>query len=194
MVCIIRVGRNEKLGFARNGTPSSVKQVRWCSMVQRHGTSIPCCDILSITFFSPCRCEKSRTGGSLLLLGVELPPCLVLMSSHVLFPNPIDQALSPSESLAGIQIFLNVSLACISYTRRLIPWQASCFRTRYVDQITAATACTPLDPYACFCALDTQPPNPSQELRVLVKGGHEYADQILDMLVTTITSPWTPLY
>lgn len=102
---------------------------------------------------------------------------------------PIDPSLSQPEKLTWAKIFLNVSLACIAYTRRLIPWQASCFRTRYVDQIIGATACAPFDSYEFFCAHDSQHAHMSQELRVLVRGGHEYADSILDILVTIIGSP-----
>lgn len=117
----------------------------------------------------------------------------MLMSEPFSLSTPHDQTLSQSESLAWVQIFLNASLACISYTRELIPWQAPCFKTRYIDQIAAATNRQPVDLYASFCELDCQNPGSSQELRVLAKGGHRYADQILDMLVRATSSTlWLP--
>lgn len=112
----------------------------------------------------------------------------VLMPEQFPLSTPPEQTLSQSESLAWIQIFLNASIACISYTRELIPWQAPCFKTRYIDQIAAATNRQPIDLYASFCELDYANPGSSQELRVLVKGGHTCADQILDMLVRATSS------
>ena len=108
-----------------------------------------------------------------------------VMSEQLLLPPPLTQSLSQAQSLGWIQIFLNASLACIFHTRELIPWQSPCFRTRYIDQIE--TTSHELEPrgnlYSAFCELNVPHFSTSQELRVLVKGYHKHADQILDMLV-----------
>jgi hypothetical protein len=88
------------------------------------------------------------------------------------------------EGIALIQIFLNTSLACIAHTRELIPWNSPCFQTRYVDHksLQASTAGSNL--YSTFQNTASKKTNASQEVKVLVRGGHRRADKILDMLAS----------
>ncbi|OQV03309.1 HORMA domain-containing protein [Cladophialophora immunda] len=105
------------------------------------------------------------------------------MAQQILLAPPSERTLSQAESIAVVQIFLNASLACIAHTRELIPWTSPCFRTRYVDQITLED-----DPpaggslYSAFQALTSLTAGEGQEIKLLVRGGHQRADQILDML------------
>lgn len=108
------------------------------------------------------------------------------MSQRLLLAPPERRSLNQSESLALVQIFLNASLACISHTRELIPWTSPGFRTRYIDQIDPEIPPGEQDLYAAFQALTSKNSNGGQEIRILVRGGHKRADQLLDMLVRTL--------
>ncbi|OAL36722.1 hypothetical protein AYO20_04054 [Fonsecaea nubica] len=106
------------------------------------------------------------------------------MAQQVLLAPPTERILSQAESLAVVQIFLNASLACIAHTRELIPWTSSCFRTRYVDQITLESDSSAGESlYSAFQSLAPESPGEGQEVKLLVRGGHRCADQMLDMLV-----------
>lgn len=105
----------------------------------------------------------------------------------------IDQSLTQVHSLALVQIFLNASLACIAHTRELIPWTSPCFRTRYIGQIGPALANGGEDMYTSFQGLDAMDASHGQEIRILIRGGHSKADQILDMLVDGLELPDTAL-
>ncbi|OAP54663.1 hypothetical protein AYL99_11111 [Fonsecaea erecta] len=105
------------------------------------------------------------------------------MAQQILLAPPSERTLSQAESLAVVQIFLNASLACIAHTRELIPWTSPCFRKGYIGQITLED-----DPsaggslYSAFQALTPEIAGEGQEIKLLVRGGHRRADQILDML------------
>ena len=105
------------------------------------------------------------------------------MAAQLLLPSPSKQSLSHEECIALVQIFVNASLACIAHTRELIPWVAPCFRTRYIGQIDPASFTNDKGLYSAFQTLESNRCNTSQEIRVLVRGGHKYADQMLEMLV-----------
>ncbi len=107
------------------------------------------------------------------------------MDQQLLLPLVSNQSLSKSDSLALVQIFLNVSLACIAHVRELIPWTSSCFRVRYMGQINPGMGVGTGDLYSAFQDLDSDGTSHGQEIRILVRGGHQRADQILDMLVET---------
>ena len=94
-----------------------------------------------------------------------------------------EHSLNRANSLALVQIFLNASLACIAHTRELIPWTSPCFRTRYIDQIWPALDTEEEDLYKAFQGLDATDTSHGQEIRILIRGGHSKADQLLDMLV-----------
>ena len=105
------------------------------------------------------------------------------MAQQVLLADPSKRVLSQAESLAVVQIFLNASLACIAHARELIPWTATCFRTRYVDQIGLDDQADGQTLYSAFQASSSMDDSEGQEIKTLVHGGHRRADQILDMLV-----------
>ncbi|KIX04221.1 uncharacterized protein Z518_07775 [Rhinocladiella mackenziei CBS 650.93] len=104
------------------------------------------------------------------------------MSEQLLLPAPFKRNLSQTESLALVQIFLNVSLACISHTRELIPWISTCFQTRYIHQIDPASLTSDHSLYSAFQTSDSEGVGRGQEVRVLARGGHRSADRILDLL------------
>ncbi|OAG41271.1 hypothetical protein AYO21_04434 [Fonsecaea monophora] len=106
------------------------------------------------------------------------------MAQRVLLAPPTERILSQAESLAVVQIFLNASLACIAHTRELIPWTSSCFRTRYVNQITLESDSSAGESlYSAFQSLAPESAGEGQEVKLLVRGGNRCADQMLDMLV-----------
>ena len=105
------------------------------------------------------------------------------MAEQLLLRPLVKQTLSQTESLAFIQIFLNVSLACIAHARELIPWTSPSFITRYIDQITLEDTHEGQTAYSNFQALAPDQISEGQEVKALVRGGHRRADQILDMLV-----------
>jgi hypothetical protein len=105
------------------------------------------------------------------------------MAEQVLLVSPLDRTISQAESFALVQIFLNVSLACIAHARELIPWTSPCFSTRYIDQITLGDQEEGQIAYSAFQALPSNQAHEGQIMKVLVRGGHKRADQILDMLV-----------
>ncbi|EXJ61174.1 uncharacterized protein A1O5_11966 [Cladophialophora psammophila CBS 110553] len=105
------------------------------------------------------------------------------MAQQILLVPPSERTLSQAESLAVVQIFLNASLACIAHTRELIPWTSPCFRTRHVDQLALEDhPRTGGSLYSAFQALASQTAAEGQEIKILVRGGHRHADQMLDML------------
>ena len=105
------------------------------------------------------------------------------MAQRLLLVPPLGRTLSQAESLALVQIFLNVSLACIAHARQLIPWTSPCFSTRYVDQINLDDQPDGQTLYSAFQAHNPNHIGEGQEIKVLVRGGHPRADQLLDMLV-----------
>ncbi len=112
------------------------------------------------------------------------------MSQQLLLAPPAQssgRSLSQAESLALVQIFLNASLACISHTRELFPWTSVCFRTRYIDQLDPANLLSDCDLYAAFQALTSKDSKQGQEIRILVRGGNQRADLMLDMLVRMLS-------
>lgn len=94
------------------------------------------------------------------------------------------RSLSKTESLSLVQIFLNASLACLAHTRELIPWMSPCLRTRYIDHIDPSVLVSDGSLYAELQALEPKDVAGGQEIRILVRGGHKRADQILEMLVS----------
>ena len=93
-------------------------------------------------------------------------------------------------NLGFTQIFLNASIACIIYTRRLISRQSKCFLARNVAQLRVPEGSNhPKDAsevHACFCSEHWVPRadhNDSQEFKVMQLGLHRCADSILDILV-----------
>lgn len=115
------------------------------------------------------------------------------MAAQVLFasPRPLpvgpDQALSPEESLAVVDIFINAAIACICHTRALIPWDSACFQTRYIDDLLSDFWKNGIDKYSAFCGTEpTIPSNKSQEFRVLKRGEDGRADSVLDLIACHI--------
>jgi hypothetical protein len=109
------------------------------------------------------------------------------MDQQLLLPPVAKQSLSEADSLAMVRIFLNVSLACIAHMRELLPWSSSCFRVRYMGQINPDMDVGSGDLYSAFQDLAPKGVSRGQEIRILVRGGHRRADQILDMLVESHT-------
>lgn len=107
----------------------------------------------------------------------------VIMSVKSSQPTLHEHSLSHTQSLAWVQIFLNISVACICHVRELIPWQATCFRTIHLEQIEKMIRLPQGNPYSALCSIDPNPNATSQELRILLKGGHRHSDQLLEMLV-----------
>ena len=112
------------------------------------------------------------------------------MGTQVLFTSPralslsTAQALTPDQSLAVVDIFINAAIACICHTRELIPWDSACFKTRYIDDLNSEFWKTGPNKYYTFC--DTEPNIPSvksQEFRILRRGEDKRADGILDLIV-----------
>lgn len=92
--------------------------------------------------------------------------------------------LSPTESLAVVEIFINAALACICHSRQLIKWDSKSFRKRYIDDLRSDFWKDHVCKYSAFC--DTEPSMPSgisQEFRILVRGETGRADSILDLIV-----------
>ncbi|EXJ82467.1 hypothetical protein A1O3_06280 [Capronia epimyces CBS 606.96] len=104
-----------------------------------------------------------------------------MAEQHLLLASP-GQSLSRIESLSLVQIFLNASLACIAHTRELIPWMSPCLQTRYIDHIDPSLLVSDESLYTTFQAFDSKGARSGQEIRILVRGGHKRADQILEML------------
>lgn len=95
-------------------------------------------------------------------------------------------------NLGFVHIFLNASIACILYTRRLIHWQSACFLSRTESQLTRPQSLQCVenasDIHERFCSADwTHDPDDStsQAFKVMRRGGHRCADQILEMLVSS---------
>ncbi len=112
------------------------------------------------------------------------------MATETLFASPsalplsAAQALSPGQSLAVVDIFVNAAIACICHTRELIPWDSACFKTRYIDDLNSDFWKSGPNKYSTFC--DTEPSIPSvksQEFRILIRGEDKRADGILDLIV-----------
>jgi hypothetical protein len=95
-------------------------------------------------------------------------------------------------SVAFVQIFLNISLACIAHTRELIPWNSPCFQTRFVDQKSLQGSTTGNNLYSTFQNSVFKRNNASQEVKVLVRGGHRRADKILNMLASCSSLAFEP--
>ncbi|KIW62466.1 hypothetical protein PV04_10639 [Phialophora macrospora] len=104
------------------------------------------------------------------------------MAQRLLLAQPLKGTLSQDESLALVQIFLNAALACIAHARELVPWIAPCFCTRYIDQIVIDGEQNAKALYSSFQALTPKDAGQGQEVKILVRGGHRRADQILEML------------
>ena len=111
------------------------------------------------------------------------------MAQQLLLTPSSKQTLSQAGSLALVQIFLNTSLACIAHARELIPWTSSCFRTRYIDQINLDDQPNGQNLYSSFQAMTSKGVSEGQEIKILVRGGHRRADQMLDMLVSVDVNP-----
>jgi hypothetical protein len=88
--------------------------------------------------------------------------------------------LTEAQSLAFVKIFLNASIACICHTRELLDWQSACFKTRHIDQLQIEDE----DAYVSFRESEPKSPGNSQEVRVLIRGENNQADQLLDMIVS----------
>ena len=106
------------------------------------------------------------------------------MAQQMLLPPPFKRTLSQGESLALVQIFLNASLACIAHSRELIPWTSPCFRTRHIDQINLEDQRAEQSLYSAFQDCTSEQVEGGQEIKILVRGRHRRADQMLDMLVS----------
>ncbi|KAJ9614524.1 hypothetical protein H2200_002661 [Cladophialophora chaetospira] len=104
------------------------------------------------------------------------------MAHQIVQASPSQRSLSQAESLALVQIFLNASLACIAHARELIPWTASCFHTRYIDQIDIEYPREGQTLYSAFQASSSTDSSEGQAIKILTHGGNRSADQILDML------------
>ncbi|KAK6367417.1 hypothetical protein LTS17_010343 [Exophiala oligosperma] len=104
------------------------------------------------------------------------------MTEQLLLSAPAVPTLTQAHSLALVQIFINASLACIAHARELIPWTSPCFRTRYVEQINTLIDADARTLYTAFKTLEGTATSGGQEIKILVRGVHKRADQVLEML------------
>ncbi|ETN43689.1 uncharacterized protein HMPREF1541_02848 [Cyphellophora europaea CBS 101466] len=104
------------------------------------------------------------------------------MASHLMLAplahHKSQVELTEAQSLALVKIFLNASLACICHTRELLDWQSTCFRKRYINQISLEDE----NSYDNFCHFDPAAPGHSQEIRILVRSNDQAANQLLDLI------------
>lgn len=105
------------------------------------------------------------------------------MTEQLLLSARAGPTITQEQGLALVQIFVNASLACIAHARELIPWTSPCFRTRYIEQINTVIDADARSLYSAFKALEGNASSGGQEIRILVRGVHKRADQMLEMLV-----------
>lgn len=98
------------------------------------------------------------------------------------FPDAEPDRPSKLQSLDVVQVLLNAAVACIAYTRELLPWTSQCFQIRHVDQLEVGLD-NPFSLYRSFCDSPIPSDGSSQEFRILRKGVDKRADAVLDMLV-----------
>lgn len=94
--------------------------------------------------------------------------------------------LLTQHSLEFIHVFLNASIACILYSRRLINWRSTCFLTRQVSQLVPGSFATVDDIYGYFCSSRCElidDDDESQVFKIMQKGHHRCANEALGMLV-----------
>src|SRR5271156_472729 len=110
------------------------------------------------------------------------------MASNILLPIPASdlssemQPLSTSQSLALVEIFVNASLACICYSRELLPYHSRCFQSRFMSDLKSWKSAN--SDYLAFRDLDAHlQPGVSQEFKFLVRSENECSNQILGLLV-----------
>lgn len=104
---------------------------------------------------------------------------------QVLLERPSSEVLK-QHSLELVHIFLNASIACILYSRRLINWRSTCFLTRNVSQLIPDNFTNIDDIHEHFCSARCDPTdnyNNSQVFKIMQSGHHRCADEALNMLV-----------
>ena len=109
---------------------------------------------------------------------------------NILSPGPASDAfhlqqLSSKQSLNLVKIFINASLGCICFSRGLIDETSQAFQNRRVDDLVSTTSTTGPTSYESFLSgqngLSTN--EESQQFKILVRGGYQRADRILDLVV-----------